>query len=321
MYELLLVEDDLVDALFVARLLEGPASGSKIDCVSSLREGIAKLHAQQFDAVILDLNLPDSRGIETLLAIRNRFPQLPVVVLTGNADEALGVQSVECGAQDYVAKSMVAGELLARIVRFSIARNKQILFYKSAARTDALTGLGNRRALDEHLQRMYAEFVRYGNRFTLLMLDIDHFKKINDQHGHRTGDYVLTEVAQVLLRNIRQMDVAARFGGEEFSILLSQSTAGSAERVAQRMLRDVAAHAMSFERASLSVQVSIGLAECSWGIDPNLLLEQADQALYAAKRNGRNQGCYSLQGEVFYITPAKDDMLGEWDSQARPANR
>lgn len=311
MTEILLVEDDIVDARFVARLLEGPAQLAQVEFASTLQDALGRLEAKGFDAVVLDLKLPDSQGIETLLAVRNLFPHLPVIVLTGNTDESLGVQAVECGAQDYVVKGLVAGELLNRVVRFSIARNKQILHYKSAARTDALTGLANRRAFDDHLEQLHEEFERFGTRFSLLMLDIDHFKRINDKHGHRTGDFVLTQVAQVILSVLRQMDFAARLGGEEFAILLPHASLSSAERIAERLLAEVSDHLMQFEGATLSVQASIGLAEAAPGVTAERMHEQADQALYAAKRNGRNQACYAARGEFFYIEPAGELVEAE----------
>jgi diguanylate cyclase len=156
------------------------------------------------------------------------------------------------------------------------------------ALTDALTGIANRRAFNAELQRRIAEWRRRGTPFCLLMVDVDHFKKFNDQHGHLAGDAVLRGVAQGLRGTARQMDIVARYGGEEFAVLMPVTTLGEAEPGAVRLGAHIAGCQFEFEGKTLKVTVSGGLAQARTDEDEASLIKRADEALYAAKRSGRN---------------------------------
>lgn len=165
--------------------------------------------------------------------------------------------------------------------------------YMNEARTDPLTGLANRRAFDQELKRRFAEWKRRGTPLSLLLVDIDHFKKVNDQYGHPSGDAVLRGVAHVLAATMRDMDVVARYGGEEFAIVLPGTTVAGARPAAERVRTAVAAHICETNGARLQVTVSIGGAEAVGADDPELLVKRTDECLYAAKSAGRN--CTFLQ--------------------------
>jgi len=158
------------------------------------------------------------------------------------------------------------------------------------ARTDPLTGLPNRRAFDDDLIRRIAEWQRKGSTFCLMMTDVDHFKALNDRHGHPVGDVVLREIAEVLKHNVREMDVVARVGGEEFAVILPSTNSRDAWRMAERVRAAVASMVVRFEQLELRVTVSLGLAMVEVGDDPVSLLGRADEALYASKHSGRNCG-------------------------------
>lgn len=172
-------------------------------------------------------------------------------------------------------------------------QSEQIQNHMAEARTDPLTGLPNRRAFDDELVRRLAEWQRKGALFCLLLVDIDHFKELNDRHGHPVGDYVLRQLAEVLVTVLREMDMAARIGGEEFAILLPSTNLPDGMRVAQRVRAAVADCRFEIVPGQMAkMTISLGLTTVRPGDHPLLILRRADQALYTAKRAGRDCGFY-----------------------------
>lgn len=170
---------------------------------------------------------------------------------------------------------------------------QQIQTHLAEARTDPLTGLPNRRAFDDELLRRLAEWQRKGAVFCLLLVDVDHFKEVNDQYGHPIGDHLLRQLAEVLLTAVREMDLVARIGGEEFAILLPSTNLPDGLRVAQRLRAAVADSPLEIAPGQTGkLTISIGITPVRPGDHPQLLLRRADQALYTAKRAGRNCGFY-----------------------------
>jgi diguanylate cyclase len=192
-----------------------------------------------------------------------------------------------------VTKILEANERLSEQLQTAesklVEQAEEIKLHATHAMTDALTGLGNRRALDHEIARRIAEFHRYGTPFTLLMLDVDHFKKFNDTHGHLAGDEVLRLVGRILQSAVRTEDFVARYGGEEFAILATQTALTDALAAAERVRSSIEKGQCQFEGKKLHVAASVGLAQMAAGHDAVLLIQAADQALYAAKQNGRNQ--------------------------------
>jgi diguanylate cyclase (GGDEF)-like protein len=168
-------------------------------------------------------------------------------------------------------------------------QRQEVASLAAEARTDTLTGLPNRRSLNEDLARRFDQWRRHQIPLSLLMVDVDHFKKLNDAHGHQTGDQVLRLVAQSLRKTLRQMDIAARFGGEEFAVLLPGTRLKDATTVAERMRAAVAAADLQCAGKQLSVTVSLGLASVIADETAEDLIKRADDALYAAKAAGRNR--------------------------------
>ncbi len=177
------------------------------------------------------------------------------------------------------------------------------------ARTDALTGLANRRLLDEELERRLSEKSRKQGGFCVAMLDIDQFKQINDKYGHLTGDTILTKgVADVIRNTKRTMDLAARYGGDEFAIIYPASDLSEASMAVEHIRTAIAKVQLPLEDATVSVTVSIGLAEATDGDDVSSLINRADEALYAAKEAGRNQA-YRHNGELCEPITAEKSLL------------
>jgi len=286
----LLVEDDEQDAYLVKRMLlqiqevdvdvrHVTATADALDCISQ----------ECPDAVLLDLGLPDSQGFDTVLRIRASFPAVPVVVLTGLDDETVGIQAIECGAQDFVSKEVVTCQMLFRAIRFAIARHKQTTSFKTQAHTDALTRLSNRRAFDAALTRTLAGWKRTKHAFSVMFLDIDNFKKVNDVYGHRAGDFVLTSLSEAITESLRESAFAARYGGEEFAVIFPDTHLYYAATAADRLLQDVRNMHIRFGDKHLQITASAGIAAMTWKDDAASLCDRADQALYAAKDAGRDQ--------------------------------
>ena len=171
-------------------------------------------------------------------------------------------------------------------------QTEQIESQIAQARTDALTGLPNRRAFDDELGRRVAEWKRKCVTFCLMMIDIDHFKRLNDRHGHPTGDHALREIAEVLGKMIREMDMVARVGGEEFAVILPSTNSRDAVRTAERTRLAVASEKYVIDQTDLPLTVSVGLTAVKTGDDSLSLIKRADAALYCAKRAGRNCGFF-----------------------------
>lgn len=160
--------------------------------------------------------------------------------------------------------------------------------FVSEARTDMLTGLRNRRSFNEELERHFAQRQRQGVLFSLIMIDIDHFKKFNDSHGHLSGDLVLRVVAEVLSSKLREMDIPCRYGGEEFAVICPGSTLREAAVGAERVRQAIAGKMVSLKEGIVQVTVSVGVAEVAESEISEGLIQRADDGLYSAKRAGRN---------------------------------
>lgn len=183
--------------------------------------------------------------------------------------------------------------------------SRRIEVHMAEARTDALAGVANRRALDEELARRYAAWQRQGTPLSFLILDVDHFKRFNDTYGHQAGDEVLRGIGRVLGSIVRDMDFVARYGGEEFAFVLPGTQLDDAKSAAERIRKSVAGAKFTFAGQALCVTVSVGLAELQVGDTVASLLKHADQALYAAKSNGRNRSYYYERRSCFPVDTAE----------------
>ena len=196
---------------------------------------------------------------------------------------------------------------------------KRIESHMAEARTDALAGVANRRAFDEALARHYEDLQKYDRGFSLILLDVDHFKKFNDCHGHLAGDEVLRATARILSENVRDCDFVARYGGEEFAVIVPQASFFEAQELAEKLRAAVAAEKIEFQGRTLQVTASFGVAEARKGWGVPTLIKGADQALYAAKENGRNQaylfngtGCERIDPDWF---ESNRDMIEQVERQ------
>jgi diguanylate cyclase (GGDEF)-like protein len=294
---ILLVEDNEFDAERVRDLLAGRAADELLVCrCTRLAEAVTRLREQQYDVALVDLSLPDSRGLETVRRLRGASRELPIVVMTGKDDHALALDALQAGAQDYVVKWDAEGRTLARIVRYAIERHRATQALEQhrqralyLATHDRLTQLANRALFFERCDRALLGAQRRERGVAVLFVDVDRFKELNDVLGHEFGDRVLRLVAEVLSACIRKSDTAARIGGDEFAVLLEDvEDATDATRVA----REIAARLGRSQRVrgqEVFVTASIGIAVAPGdGVDCAELLRKADAAMYAVKERGRD---------------------------------
>lgn len=282
---LLVVDDDEVFCRVLQAQME--ARGFRVSTLVGGRRALEFLRAHDVDLLLLDLVMPDIGGLELLAQVREEFPVLPIVVVTGHDSAEATVAAMRGGASDFITKPVESSFLDLRIRRaLSHEHNKRL------ANSDGLTGLYNHRHLQERLDQEVQRARRYRRHLSLIMADLDCFKTYNDTFGHPRGDEVLIQVASTLRRVSRASDVVARYGGEEFTLILPETPLAEAARVAERAreaVEDLQFEIPGGDGPSHQVSLSLGVATLPPGGTKEQLVTAADQALYRAKRQGRNR--------------------------------
>jgi diguanylate cyclase (GGDEF)-like protein len=293
----LVVDDEPLSRRILEQVLL--SAGCDVESAADGQEALSKVRQQRPDVVVTDWQMPVMDGLTLCRILKGteetRFTH--VVMLSARGETEAKVTGLETGADDYLVKPVEPVELMAR-VRVGLRLQKALLdlaakneILEKLALTDPLTGLANRRAFQEALEAEVARSCRHGRPASLLFLDLDRFKQVNDDHGHAVGDEVLSGFSAVLRRGCRRGDLAARVGGEEFAVLLPMTGPVPATLVAERIRRATEAHPLGLTVA-VPVTVSVGVA--STGEPPEAteaagLLRRADAALYRAKAEGRNR--------------------------------
>jgi two-component system cell cycle response regulator len=298
----LLVEDNKTQASIIKDFLE--KNGYRVVTVEDGTSAFKAAKTQSVDIILLDRILPDMDGSEVCrwLKLDQATRDIPVIMLTARGAMTDKVSGLEAGADDYLPKPFDEAELNARIYVRLRNKNQQddlkkknrqledmLSRVESLAIMDSLTGLFNRRRFEAIFTSEFKRAQRYQLPLSCMMIDIDHFKKINDSYGHQEGDVVLRELAQVIKTTIREVDTPARWGGEEFVVLSPNTTLENGLRAAERVWRAVANHDFKGKEQT-KVTVSIGVAGIP-GPDldtPDKLIHAADLAMYEAKKFGRN---------------------------------
>lgn len=264
----------------------------------TLKEAFTTIAADHIELIFLDHVLPDGDSFDFMRMMTEKKLQIPVVVITGQGDEMIASQIIQAGAYDYINKDHLNLPSVIRIVKnamekFHLKKEMQKAFEKitEMATRDELTGLNNRRLLQECLQREMLRTERFGSDLSCLMIDLDHFKQINDTFGHIFGDQVLKEFAADLKELVRSTDLTFRYGGEEFAILLPETHLYGCIQIAEKIRSHFEKKIYRCKDDAVTITVSIGAASAvhHQTNEGQTLLSLADKALYAAKANGRNQ--------------------------------
>ncbi len=301
----ILVVDDHEDNVEVLRArLE--ARGYEVEGATNGQEALDTVGRWCPDLILLDVMMPDMDGLEVVKRLKadRNLPFIPVIMQTALDSTERMVAGLEAGADDYVTKPINFQELEARVrsllrikkLQQEVADREKELSQMNdkllhISLTDGLTGVDNRRALEQRLHEMFEHSLRLHEPVACVMCDIDHFKRVNDTYGHAAGDAILKQFAEILKQEAREIDRVGRYGGEEFLLLLPGTVLDSAVTFAERLRQRVADNTFSFEGGTLNKTVSLGVA--SWP-HPRIsgreaLLKAADDALYVAKEMGRNR--------------------------------
>ena len=311
-----LVEDDPAQADVTSEMLR--KSGYDVVCASDGISAIKMIKASRPDIILLDLLIPGLDGYEVCrwLKLEEATKGIPVIMLTIKKELSDKISGLQIGADDYLPKPYDELELNARIYASLRTKslqdelktkNKQLedLLYKVEymAITDALTGLYNRRRFHDVLTKEFERSKRYANAFSIAMLDLDHFKPVNDNYGHQTGDIILKEIAKILTKSIREIDTAARYGGEEFVLLLPSTNKEGALNLGERVRKTIEMSTFScIEDRGVTASIGIAGVPDADITTEDTLMRCADFALYQAKRNGRNR-IEIVAGKDLKLTP------------------
>ncbi len=283
--EILLIEDESEASEKLGAVLY--AAGHNVNVASSAKEGLKLLKDLKCAVVITELRLPDMGGVELIRAIKNIDAKISAVVITPYLFINSAIEAMENGAFGYITKPFNPSEIRI-VVQHAVERyflmdeaNKKSYYYDLSI-LDGLTGVYNHRYLHEILDRELMRARRYPQSLSLIMVDVDNFKKYNDTNGHMAGDELLKGLTNLFVRSLRNLDMVFRYGGEEFCILLIETNKDGARLAAERLLNLV--------RLSLPTTISMGIAEFPTDSkEKDMLIDKADKALYQAKTTGKNK--------------------------------
>lgn len=271
-----------------------------VTVVPDAQQALFRAAEEEFDTVIVSLALSEHDPLRFCSHLRSleRTRLLPILVIADYENEDKVIRALDLGVNDYIRRPIDPNELMAR-VRSQVKRKKyNTILGESIQQSiemsirDGLTGLHNRHYLDNHLDEMVKSANSLDKPLSFIICDIDHFKLVNDQHGHDVGDEVIREFSNRIRKNIRNIDLACRYGGEEFVVAMPDTDMALAHVVGERLRREIAAHPFIVASGSkqLSITVSVGVSTLQGeGDNSAKLMKRADTALYAAKTNGRNQ--------------------------------
>lgn len=266
--------------------------GYRVVTASNGAEALEKLEKEPAHVILSDVMMPKMDGFELMRKIRSnpKFKNLYIILITARIQERDRVQGLDLGADDYITKPFSFSELLAR-VRVGTRVVQYQLHLEHQALVDSLTGLFNRRAFEQKMEEEFERAQRYRHHLSVLILDVDNFKKVNDTYGHHWGDEVLKKIAESLRTMTRRSDYPARYGGEEFVLVLPETELESALSVDGKVRAEIKAVKFGNKAKSFSVTVSSGISSTcnkqysNW----QQMLEDADQALYLAKNGGKDR--------------------------------
>jgi len=288
----ILIIDDAKDVLALLEF-ELSEEGYQVFVAENGRAGLALLSQVRIDLILLDIIMPNMSGLEVLQEIKDdkEHKSIPVIMLSASEQTEDIVSSLDFGADDFVNKPYIPEVLLARI-RTSLRLCEKNRELEQMALTDFLTGINNRRQFYNLSNSALSKNDRDQSALTIALMDIDHFKHINDTYGHDIGDQVLVDFSKVLAGFFREYDIVGRVGGEEFCVCLPDTSFEKGFQACERFRQEFSKNPISVnvegQAFKLNVRISIGVTEALQGSELELLIKQADKALYMAKNKGRN---------------------------------
>lgn len=310
---ILAVDDNSINRILMEKLLK--KEGYNIKVLGNSEQVIPYLENTIPDIILLDLMMPNINGLELCeqIKLNPHFQEIPVIFITASDEKQDLLKAFDLGAVDYITKPFHNEELLARIknhLELKFTRDelkKALVELEKLAKTDDLTGISNRRNFISLAEREFNLARRQKRSFSLLILDIDYFKKINDTYGHPIGDYVIQHIAQKCVDCVRKEDLCARWGGEEFIIFLSETSLSEAIVVANRIRSSIEEDIITIEDYQIRLTVSIGVSMYE-EIDKsvNQTISRGDRALYEAKNTGRNR--VVDQNGISYLDSSSEDQ-------------
>lgn len=291
---LLIIDDDRLQHRLVQEAVKTFRSGPyTVEWASTFQEGVNQLMTGGFNACLLDYSLGESDGLALLRDVRSRNNHTPVIFLTATSDPAVDQAALDAGALDFLVKGQVTPDTLERSLRYTLRMAETLAHLRELASHDQLTGALNRREFNRVVKEEWDRSVRFGQPFSLMLIDVDHFKQVNDRHGHKAGDDVLKWVSRLLVSNTRTVDRVFRFGGDEFAVVLVEADETIGMVCAKRLVDAVGQTPLPAGAPGehQRVTLSVGVASADPSLDsPEALVKAADSALYAVKAAGRN-GC------------------------------
>jgi diguanylate cyclase (GGDEF)-like protein/putative nucleotidyltransferase with HDIG domain len=277
-------------------------NGYSVETATNVKEALDKLRRESFNIILTDIKMPDMDGLELLRTIKKTRPDVPVITMTSHGGTESVMASLKAGAYDYIKKPINSDELMIAIERGLEkhklrVQTKRLLeknkLLEGLVVRDGLTGLYNHKYLQEMLKIEFERARRYYDPLSCIMIDIDHFKVINDTYGHKFGDFVLASLSEIFQCMNRDVDIVARYGGEEFFFILPKTSLEGARTLAERIRETVHSHNFFYAEHSAIITISSGISSIA---DRDVhskddLVQHADKALYGAKSQGRNRVC------------------------------
>jgi diguanylate cyclase (GGDEF)-like protein len=315
--KILAVDDDPQTIKIIAKALE--FEGYQVEAAMSGRDAIEKIAQWSPNLVLLDVNMPGLNGLETLTFLRQSAEYVSTIFVSGKSDTEDVIRGLDAGADDYICKPFNPLELLARIrchLRIKDIRdelNRANAKLKELVDIDDLTGLFNMRSLYHKLDFELSRAHRYSRCVAAIMMDMDHFKSVNDENDHLFGSFVLNQVGQIIRDNIRKIDFGARYGGDEFLIVLTETSIEGTRVFCERLREVIAGFQFKNDRHEKRLTASIGFAITdpeNKNVDGRTLVRYADRALYQAKQLGRNRvESYEFSGDKNIFPASMGAML------------
>jgi diguanylate cyclase (GGDEF)-like protein len=284
--KILHVEDNPGDIRLVRELLKDAYAG-QFDLVDVMRldEALSAIASRDFDVVLLDLSLPDCQGLDTVRQISEVAAPMPIVVMGGYNAEDIAIGALKEGAQDYLEKNHLDGYWLARAIRYAIERHRLREELHALALVDDLTGLLNRRGFFVLAEQQIKYVRRLQNKLIVMYADLDGLKRINDTFGHREGDRALVQVGKILRKTIRDSDIIARIGGDEFALFAADAICDDIQALPSRLQKNIE-QSNAEHLSGYPLSLSIGTVCCDFVDATPLeeLLNRADKAMYEEKQ-------------------------------------